>query len=57
MAVTIGLCDRFLFALKLFESKVLRGIFTPSRVEVIEYGDNYIKRSFIICALHQILLV
>jgi hypothetical protein len=37
-----------------FENKVLRRIFGPKRDEVMEGGENYIMRSFVICYLRQV---
>jgi hypothetical protein len=39
-----------------FENRVLRRIFGPETYEVTEVGGNFVKRSFIICTLHQIIL-
>ena len=41
--------------LRAFESRVLRRIFEPKRVEVTGSGENYIRRSLMICTAHQIL--
>ena len=41
--------------LRVFENRVLRGIFEPKRDELTGSGENYIMRSFIICTVHQIL--
>jgi hypothetical protein len=41
--------------LRVFENRVLRGIFEPKRDELTGSGENYIMRSFIICTAHQIL--
>jgi hypothetical protein len=38
--------------LRVFENRVLRGIFGPKRDEVT--GENCITRSFVICTLRQI---
>jgi hypothetical protein len=40
---------------RVFENRVLRGIFEPKRDELRGSGENYIMRSFIICTAHQIL--
>jgi hypothetical protein len=42
--------------LRVFEKKLLRGIFRPRREDVQEVGENCIMRSFITCAFDQILL-
>jgi hypothetical protein len=42
--------------LTVFENKVLRRIFGPRRDEVAGGGENCIMRSFVICALRQVLL-
>jgi hypothetical protein len=39
----------------MFENRVLRGIFGPKRDEVTENGEDYIMRSLMICAAHQVL--
>jgi hypothetical protein len=41
--------------LRVFESRVLRRIFEPKRVEVAADGENYIMRSLMICTPHPIL--
>jgi hypothetical protein len=41
--------------LKVFENRMLRRIFGPKRDEVKGNGENFIMRSFIICATHSIL--
>jgi len=42
--------------LKAFENRVLRRIFGPKRDEGTgEWKENYIMRSLMICALHQML--
>jgi hypothetical protein len=38
----------------LFDNGVLRRIFGPKRNEVKESGDNYVKKSLMICTPHQI---
>jgi hypothetical protein len=38
----------------MFENTVLRRIFEPKRDEVMEVGENYIKRSFITCTLRLV---
>jgi hypothetical protein len=40
--------------LRVFENRVLRGIFGPRRDEVTGSGENYIMRSVMICTAHQI---
>jgi hypothetical protein len=40
--------------LKVYENRVLRGIFGPQRDEVKEAGANCIIRGFITCSLCQI---
>jgi hypothetical protein len=42
------------YSLRVFENSVLRWIFGPKRVEVTGGWRNYITRSFVICALHQV---
>jgi hypothetical protein len=42
--------------LRLFENRVLRIIFGTKRDEVAGGGEDCIKRSFINCMLHQMLL-
>jgi hypothetical protein len=42
--------------LRVFENMVLRRIFGPKREEVTGGWKKCMKRSFIICTLHQILL-
>jgi hypothetical protein len=39
----------------MFGKTVLRRIFGPKRDEVTGIGENYIMRSMMICAPHQIL--
>jgi hypothetical protein len=41
--------------LRVFENRVLRGIFRPKRDEGKGSGENYIMGSFMICTPHQIL--
>jgi hypothetical protein len=41
--------------LRMFENRVLRGIFGPKRDEVKGSGDDYITRNLMICTHHQIL--
>jgi len=41
--------------LRVFENRVLRGIFGPKRDEVTGDGENYIMRSLMICTPHPIL--
>jgi hypothetical protein len=38
----------------LFDNRVLRRIFGPKRNEVKESGDNYVKKSLMICTPHQL---
>jgi hypothetical protein len=40
--------------LRVFENRVLRRIFGPTRNEVREVGENCIMRSFITCTLRQV---
>jgi hypothetical protein len=40
--------------LRVLENRVLRRIFGPKRDEVTGSGEDYIKRSFILCNSHQI---
>jgi hypothetical protein len=39
---------------RLFENKLLRGIFGLKRVEVTGGGEKSTKRSFVICTLRQV---
>ena len=41
--------------LKVFEHRVLRGIFGPRRDEVTRNGGNYIMRNLMFCTPHPIL--
>jgi hypothetical protein len=41
--------------LRMFGNRVLRGIFGPKRDEVTGSGENFIRRSLMICIPHQIL--
>jgi hypothetical protein len=41
--------------LRVFENRVLRGIFGP-KMKWKETGEDYIMRSFITCTLHKMLL-
>ena len=41
--------------LRVFENRVLRGLFWPKRDEVTGVEKNYIKRSLMICTPHQVL--
>jgi len=41
--------------LRVFENRVLRGIFGPKRDEVTGSGENYIMRSLMICTANPIL--
>jgi len=41
--------------LRVFENRVLRGIFGPKRDEVAGSGENYIMRSLGICTAHPLL--
>jgi hypothetical protein len=41
--------------LRVFENRVLRGIFGPKRDEVTGSGENFVMRSFMICTAHPIL--
>ena len=41
--------------LRVFEDRVLRGIFVPKRDEVTGNGENYIMRSLMIGTANQIL--
>jgi len=43
--------------LKVFGNRVLRKIFGPKKEGWQETGENYIMRSFIICAPHRILVM
>jgi hypothetical protein len=40
--------------LRVFENRVLRGIFGPKRDEVTGSGEDYITRNLMICTHHQI---
>ena len=40
--------------LRVFENRVLRGIYGPKRDKVSGGGENYIMRSSIICTAHPI---
>jgi hypothetical protein len=40
--------------LRVFENRVLKGIFGPKRDEVTRNGENYIIRSSMICTQHRI---
>jgi hypothetical protein len=42
--------------LRVFENRVLRGIFGARRDEVTGSGENYITGSLMICTTHTILL-
>jgi hypothetical protein len=42
--------------LRVFENRVLRGIFGSKRDEMTGGGENCIMKSSIVCTLHQILL-
>jgi hypothetical protein len=39
--------------LRVFENKVLRGIFGPERKEMAEVGEGCTMRSFLTCTLHH----
>ena len=41
--------------LRVFENRVLRGIFGPKRDEVTGNGENYTMRSLMICTCHSVL--
>jgi len=41
--------------LRVFENRLLRKICGPKRDEVTGNGENYIKRSIMICAPHPVL--
>jgi len=41
--------------LKVFENRVLRRLFGPKRDEVTGSGENYLMRSLMICAPHEIM--
>jgi len=41
--------------LRVFENRVVRRIFGPERDEVKGSGENYIKKSLMICTPHQIM--
>jgi hypothetical protein len=41
--------------LRVFENRVLRGVFGPERDEVTGNGENYIMRSLMICTPYPIL--
>jgi len=41
--------------LKVFENRVLKGIFGPKRDEVTGNGENYTMRSLMICTPHPVL--
>jgi hypothetical protein len=43
--------------LRVFENRVLKKIFEPKSEKVTGDGEDYIMRSFMICAPHQILFV
>jgi hypothetical protein len=43
-------------SLRVFENRVLRGIFGPKRDEVTEEWENCTMESFLVCTHHQILL-
>jgi hypothetical protein len=55
MGVKLGLPVRENFTLRMFESRVLRGIFTLTRNEIRENGASCTVRSFIIYTLPQVL--
>jgi hypothetical protein len=40
--------------LRVFENRVLRGIFGPKRDAVLEVGERCIMRSFITCTVRQV---
>jgi len=42
--------------LRVFENRVLRGIFGPKRDEVTGNGENYIMKNLMICIPHPIFL-
>jgi hypothetical protein len=42
------------YRLKVYENRVLRGIFGPKRDDVQEFGENCIMRSFVNRYLRQI---
>jgi hypothetical protein len=42
--------------MRVFENRVLRGMFGPKGEEVKGYWKDCIMRSFITCTLHQILM-
>jgi hypothetical protein len=70
MGTKLGLTLRAVYGLRVFENRVLRGIFGLKRVEVDcrsqlkkkrgrmwqENGEECMVRSIITCTLHQILL-
>jgi hypothetical protein len=40
--------------LRVFENRVLRGIFGPKRDEVTGNGENYIMRNLMFCTPHPV---
>jgi hypothetical protein len=42
--------------LRVFEHRVLRGLFGPKRYEVTGNGEKYIMRRLMVCTFHQILI-
>jgi hypothetical protein len=62
LAVVLYGCETWSFTLgeehrlRVFENKVLRGIFGPKREENLDHGENCIMMNFTACILRRILL-